>query len=192
MDSKYSQEELDILYKPRTGDEMRKATLNKAPIYKYSELCDEASKVGIRKMLANMFSRGNQAIVLLQDPKNPNSGHWFGINRIPRKREIYFFSTYGGKPDIEKIDWMSEDELVKSGQILHIFQKGLRDLQQRGWEIHYNDHPYQYEGDDTAFCGIMTAAFLRSGQNPDEFFKVNDKMRKRGINSIIYYFKRYF
>lgn len=182
----------DIMFKPRSGDEMEEATLNKVPVYTYSELCEMGEKHGPRAMLAQMFKKSNDNIILLQDPKNMNSGHWISVSRNPRKKEIYFFSTYGGKPDNEKIAWMSEDDLRSSGQYLNIFRDGLRDLQKHGWSIHYNDYPYQIEGDHTAVCGIYTAAFLRNGKNPDVFREETERLWKKGINPAVYYYEKYF
>ncbi len=184
--------EHDIIYKPRDGTEMEDAVGHHAPIYKYSDLCELAKKNGSSRMLAHMFKRSEKNIILLQDPQHMNSGHWISVSRNPRKKEIYFFSTYGGKPDVEKITWIPEDDLRESGQFINIFNDGLRECQKRGWEIHYNDYPFQKEGDKTAVCGIYTVAFLRSGLNPDEFKKETLKLVKQNINPAIYYFDKYF
>jgi hypothetical protein len=182
----------EIIYKPRSGDEMEAATQHRVPVYTYSELCRLGERHGPRAMLAQMFKRSNDNIILLQDPQNMNSGHWISVSRNPRKKEVYFFSTYGGKPDCEKIAWMDEDSLRESGQYLNIFREGLRDLQKHGWEIHYNDHHYQEEGDNTATCGIYTAAFLRTGKNPEVFEKDTMDLERQGINPAVYYYKKYF
>lgn len=184
--------EHDIVYKPRDGDEMTNAALHRAPVYKYSELCELAEKYGSARMLSKMFQRSDNNIILLQDPSNMNSGHWISVSRNPSKKQIYFFSTYGGKPDVEKIRWIPEDDLYESGQIINIFNDGLRDCQKHGWEIHYNDFPYQVEGDHTATCGIYTIAFLRSGKTPDEFKEETLQILKQGKNPAVYYFDKYF
>lgn len=187
-----SAREKRIIYEPRTGDEMEAATNFKVPVYKYSELCSLAQKAGSARMLAHLFKRSNDNIILLQDPSDMNSGHWISVSRNVPKKEIYFFSTYGGKPDMEKIKWMNEDDLRESGQFVNIFSDGLRDLQKHGWEIHYNDYPYQKSGDHTATCGIFTAAFLRSGKNPDEFKAETIRLEKNGINPAIFYYDKFF
>lgn len=184
--------EKNIIYKPRTGDEMERATLHQVPVYCYSELCRLGEKYGPTRMLAHMFKRSNDNIILLQDPSNMNSGHWISVSRNVPKKEIYFFSTYGGKPDVEKISWMKEDDLRESGQFMNIFNDGLRDLQKHGWEIHYNDYPYQIAGDKTAVCGIYVAAFLRSGANPDAFEKETLDLAHHGYNPSVYYYYKYF
>jgi hypothetical protein len=184
--------EHDILYKPRDGEEMTAATLNKTPIYKYSELVELGDKHGANRLLSKMFQRSDSNIILLQDPTNMDSGHWISVSRNPKKKEFYFFSTYGGKPDVEKNEWMTEDDLRESGQLLNIFNDGLREAQNHGWKIYYNDFPYQKSKDNTAVCGIYTAAFLRSGLNPDDFEKETLDLCKQGINPAIFYFDKYF
>ena len=187
-----SSREKNIIFSPRTGTEMENATQHKVPIHKYSELCEYGEKYGPARLLSHMFKRNNDHIILLQDPSDMNSGHWISVSRNPRKKEIYFFSTYGGKPDVEKISWMNEDDLRESGQIMNIFNDGLRECQKHGWEIHYNDYPYQKPGDNTATCGIFTAAFLRSGKNPEEFKKETLRIIKEGQNPAVVYYDRYF
>lgn len=184
--------EKNIIYKPREGEEMKAASLYKAPIYKYSDLCSIAEKFGSSYLLSYLFKKSFQNIILLQDPDDMNSGHWISVSRSPSKKEIYFFSTYGGKPDREKIKWISRKDLKQSGQLENIFNDGMRDWQKHGWEIHFNDYPYQKEGDHTATCGIYTVAFLRSRKNPDEFKKEVMELIKNKINPAIYYFDKYF
>ena len=189
---KLTKEQHKIIYEPRTGEEMENALDNRAPIYKYSELCQMAKKHGPTRLLVHMFTRSNDNVILLQDPSDMSSGHWISVSRNVPKKQIYFFSTYGGKPDAEKVSWMNEDDLRQSGQYLNIFSDGLRDLQKHGWEIHYNDYPYQKAGDNSATCGIFTAAFLRSGKDPDVFHKETLQLEKEGRNPAIVYYNRYF
>ena len=182
-----------IMTEPRTGLEMEDATKHKVPIHMYSDLCQLSKKHGALPMLANLFkTQGDQHIILLQDPQDMTSGHWFSISRNLPKREIYFFSTYGGKPDVEKISWISPEDLKKSGQDLNIVNDSFRTLQQHGWTIYYNDYPYQKENVKSATCGIYTAAFLRSGKNPDEFEKDTLKIIKSGKNPAIVFYRKYF
>lgn len=190
-----SDREKDIVYKPRGGDEMDRALQHKARIYKYSDLCEIAKKMGgnSAKMLSKMFQESNWNIILLQNPNDMSSGHWVAVARKPQAKEMYFFSTYGGKPDAEKIEWLQPESLKRSKQDLNIFNDGLRTMQKHGWEIHYNDHPYQVTGDKTATCGIYAAAFLRSGKNPDEFFEDTKRVKEyTGKDPAIFYFGKYF
>lgn len=184
--------EKDIIYKPRTGAEMEKATRGQVPLYKYSELCQIGEKVGPTRMLAKLFSFSPKCIVLLQDPNNMDSGHWISVSCNKPKKEIYFFSTYGGKPDVEKLKWVKEDDLHESGQFLNIFNDSMKDYQDHGWTIYYNDYPYQKPNDNTAVCGIYTAAFLNSGLNPDDFEKETKNLIYHDINPSLYYYDKYF
>ena len=186
-------EERKVLFEPRSGDEMEYATQHRVPIYKYSDLCRLSRKSGgPSRMLSHMFRRSDKNIILLQDPKDMSSGHWTSVSRNVPRHEIYFFSTYGGKPDVEKNKWMSDDELLESGQAANIFNDALRNMQLHGWKIFYNDFPYQKATDETATCGIYTAAFLRLGLNPDEFEHITKNLMARGINPALYYYKQFF
>lgn len=184
--------EKQIVYSPRTGDEMVEATLNKAPISMYSDICKRAEKYGAARTLARMFKQSDQHIILLQDPSDENSGHWISISRNPKKKEIYFFTTYGRRPDVEKIQWMPKHLLVASGQLMNVFNDGMKEMQRHGWTPYYNDFPYQTEGDHTATCGIFTAAFLRSGKNPDEFAEETKGLIDLGYNPAVVYYDQYF
>lgn len=180
-----------IKYSPRTGDDMIRATLN-APIHLYSDLCRRAKQIGVSALLHQMSTQPNH-VILLQDPDNMRSGHWTSLSFHPEKHAIYFFSTYGGKPDVEKITWLSKKDLLSSGQDINLLNDGLQQLQKReGWVIHYNDHPYQTIGDNTATCGIYTAAFLRSGKNPDEFWQDTRRIKQNGEDPCVVYYKKYF
>lgn len=187
-----NQREHDIVYEPRSGTDMEKATLKRVPIHLYSKLCEMARKHGSRALLSHMFKQANSHIILLQDPNDMNSGHWISVTMNPKNKEIYFFSTYGGKPDVEKLEWMNDDDLQESGQDINIFNDGLKDMQEHGWEIHYNDYPYQKPNDKTAVCGIYTAAFIRSGLDPEEFEKETLNIARSGKNPAVFYFDAYF
>lgn len=184
--------EKNILFEPRTGDEMSKALQHKVPIHLYSELCKLAEKHGTSRLLSHLFKQSERNVILLQDPDDMSSGHWFCVQRNIPKKEIYFFSTYGGKPDIEKIAWIPEDDLRESNQFLNLFNDGLHTLQKHGWKIYYNDYKYQVPGDRTAVCGIYTVAFLRSNMNPDQFEEETKKLIEDGINPAVYYYEKYF
>ena len=184
--------ERDILFSPRNGEEMMKAVEYKAPIIMYSDLSKIAEKIGPVRTIAAMFKRSMKNIILLQNPNNMQTGHWFSVSCNPSKKEIYFFSTYGGKPDVEKISWISKNDLQKSKQTFNIFNDGLKIYQNHGWTIHYNDYPFQKRDDNTAFCGIYTAAFLRCNKNPDDFVNICKCLIERKINPAIYFFNKYF
>lgn len=168
-----------ILYTPRNGDEVLKASPPGTKIFLYSDLANTNSSI------EDVFSRfGKNNIILLQNPAQMNSGHWISLSFNIKKKEAYFFSSYGGMPDREKMKWIDRSALSHSGQLRNILNDGLKQLAREGWVIHYNDHPYQISGDHTATCGIWAAAFLRSHKNPDEFYKEHQSPR--------YYFQKYF
>lgn len=177
----------DFIYKPRTGEEMSKATggLN---VHVYSDICRRMKREDPVGVLMRACFPFNKCVILVQDPKAMNSGHWNGLEFNPAKKEVYYFSSYGGKPDEEKNRWIDVDGRLKSEQETNPLNDALKELCSRGWTVYYNDYPYQIEGDRTATCGIWTAAFLNSGMNPDDFAREND-IRERDV---YYYFKRYF
>lgn len=160
---------------PRTGDEMQRAIIpaedgRTIPIHKYSEICQMMGEFGPMKTIKELYRRGGEKhLILLQNPENMNSGHWISLTILPRSHRIFFFSSYGGKPDEEKNRWLDRMARIASGQDRNPLNDGLKELHNRGWAIHYNDFPYQIEGDGSATCGIWTAAFLNMNLTPDEF-----------------------
>ena len=173
-----------VIYKPRTGDEVRRAIRSHPPIYLYSDLVRRMKVFGALPILENMMKRSLDNLILVQDPKNMRSGHWTSLSFHPGEKRAYFFSSYGGKPDIEKNTWIPTSDLIASQQNANVLNDGLKELAYRGWEIHYNQYPYQRIGDHTATCGIWCAAFLNSGLNPDEF---NYVITNRGYTPLILY-----
>lgn len=178
-----------ILYCPRSGDEIQRAAYGSPPIYLYSTLCEEMKKTGNPvEVLENMFSKSLKNFILIQNPKRMNNGHWCSLSMNPYTREIYFFSSYGGRPDEEKNQWISRQGRILSGQDANLLNDGLKQMMKRGWTIHFNQYPYQVKGDKTATCGIWTVAFLNSNMNPDDFFQ---HCAKYNISAIDFY-KQYF
>lgn len=177
-----------ILYKPRSGEEVSESC-GGAPIYLYSDLARAMRKEGAVNVILQLMSRSLKNFILVQDPDNMLSGHWTGLEFNPPEREIYFFSSYGGKPDEEKRKWLPKKARVKSGQNLDVLNDGLKEFAKGGWTIHYSQYPYQKPGDDTATCGIWTSAFMNSGLDPDEFHE-QTKRHKRAPED--YYYNRYF
>lgn len=166
-----AQEIREILYKPRTGQEVVDACLVPVRIYLYSDLVDKMKRAGdATAVLYDMCRQCKNNLILVQDPKKMNSGHWTALTFHPENRSIYFFSSYGGRPDEEKNMWIPKADLLRSGQDANIFNDGLRDMMRKQkWVIHYSQYPYQRVGDNTATCGIWCAAFMSTKLNPDEF-----------------------
>ena len=153
-----------IFYKPRTGTEMLRAAPPGTALHLYSDLASDPRPPYV---VIKSLPRNN--IILLQDPDKMTSGHWIALALHPESHEAFFFSSYGGKPDEEKLRWLSATDLRKSRQARNVINDGLKGLALHGWTVHYNDYPFQIEGDKTATCGLWSAAFLNSGANPDEF-----------------------
>lgn len=153
-----------IIFKPRTGQEVLKAAPPGTGLYLYSRLAKDP-----RPALEVVTSLKRNNIILLQDPDDMRTGHWISLSFHPETKEAFFFSSYGGMPDREKMEWISRGDLYRSGQSRNVLNDGLKELALRGWTIHYNNFPFQRRGDKTATCGIWSTAFLNSGVNPDEF-----------------------
>lgn len=166
----------DFYKRPRKGSEMVNAVLEgngrgqPIPIILYSDLCKFMEEHGATRAIQNLYKFGDKVLILLQDPQNMRTGHWMSLSFFPQRHEIYFFSSYGGKPDEEKNRWIDAAARAASGQMNNALNDGLKELHRKGWIIHYNDHPYQKDGDNSATCGIWTAAFLNLGMNPDDFY----------------------
>lgn len=155
---------MSFKYKPRGGDEVLRAAPPGTRIFLYSDLCSKPdSAYNILRLLPR------NSIILLQNPQKMNSGHWISLSFHPETKEVYFFSSYGGMPDREKNRWLSPQERNISGQMRNLLNDGLKEFARRGWVVHYNDYPFQQEGDKTATCGIWATAFMNSGLNPEEF-----------------------
>lgn len=168
-------------FAPTTGQ----AVLNAAPVnthlYLYSDLARDP-----REAVDIISSLGRNSIILYQDPSRMNSGHWVSLALHPERKEAYFFSSYGGKPDEEKNRWISQQQLASSGQARNVLNDGLKEYMKKGWEIHYNDFPFQKAGDQTATCGVWSTAFLNEGVDPDEFVR----RRKSARDYFFKYFSR--
>ena len=178
-----------IIYTPRTGEEVQNAVAGHPPIYLYSNLCEEMKRCkNPTAVIKRIFAKSLKNFILIQSPRKPNSGHWCGLSMNPYLKDIYFFSSYGGKPDEEKNRWISRYGQILSGQDANLLNDGLKGMMNEGWRIHYNQYPYQMKGDKTATCGIWAAGFLNSNANPDEFFL---HCSKYGITAVDIY-KRYF
>lgn len=165
--------------KPTSGEEVLRAAPRGTKLYLYSDLANDP-----RDAETVLRSLGRNSLILYQDPDRMNSGHWVSLSFHPKRKEVYFFSSYGGMPDREKISWVNPYKLFLSGQIRNVINDGLKSLAEKGWTIHFNDFPFQHVGDGSATCGIWSTAFLNSGLNPDEFAENH--------RSVEYYFRKYF
>lgn len=158
----------EILKNPRSGEEVQRAS-GGVPLALYSDVCRNMKECGSVRTLMKLLTPKLKRIILLQNPNDMASGHWVSISMNPSKNEIYFFSSYGGKPDEEKNKWLDIDGRLKSEQEVNPLNDALKQMTRNGWKVYYNDFPYQKSGDKTATCGIWVVAFLNSNLNPDEF-----------------------
>lgn len=189
MDKKIKEEICKAYYNPRSGKEIQKAVRGGCGLYLYSDLCDMMKKKGAVPTLEWMFLKHLKNVILLQDPKDMNTGHWTSLSLDPKRHAIYFFSSYGGKPDAEKNEWISPSGRVISRQDVNLFNDGLRDLlKYYHWQIHYNEVPYQIDGDNSATCGIWCTAFLNSNLNPTEFYRYSKDNRLTFFDYYLAYF----
>lgn len=166
-----------ILYKPRTGEEVIRASPPGTKLFLYSDI---ASLTPIQ-----LYTRlGRNNIILYQNPRNMRTGHWSAVKLVPERQEAYFFSSYGGKPDEEKNLWLPESARRLSRQDGNAINNMLKYLYMAGWTIYYNDYHFQEMSDGTASCGIWASAFLNSEENPDDFERDHKDLR--------FYYERYF
>lgn len=166
-----------ILFLPRTGEEVLRAAPDGTKLFLYSEIANLTPL-----QLLKRFGKDN--IILYQNPRKMNSGHWSAVKILPEIQEAYFFSSYGGKPDEEKNKWIQPTELQKSRQNGNSINDLLKFLYRIGWTVYYNDYHYQELSDGTATCGIWASAFLNSEENPDDF--------ERDHKDLHFYYNRFF
>lgn len=137
------------------------------PVYLYSQIAN----MDPAYLPTLLGGPKNSMIILVQDPRDPNIGHWTAVVYNINKDEYYFFSSYGGRPDEEKNCYMNERERLLSGQSSNFISDGLKRLFLQGKKVHYSEFPYQKVNDGTSTCGIWAVAFIMSGMNPTEFHR---------------------
>ena len=156
------------------------------PASKPSNGSDVAFRSGVRSIFTysqvQKHIRAGGSLLDLLDPRTYSIvvlyewrrgfGHWVGLRLNPGRREAYFFSSYGAKPDEEKNRALSPAARRASGQDLNVLNDFLKRLHLGGWTVYYNDHPFQRIGDGTATCGRWLSEYLRSGMNPDDYARL--------------------
>lgn len=152
-------------FRPTTGNEVGRASYD-VPVYLYSNIAN-LNPIDLPKLLGG--KRNQAMIILIEDPKTPDVGHWTCVVYNSKTDEYYFFSSYGGRPDEEKNSFIRESDLLASNQAKNFISDGLRILFDQGKKVHYNEYEYQTIGDNTATCGIWCVAFILSGMNPTQF-----------------------
>ena len=178
----------EIYFRPRSGSEVMRAAPG-TRVAMYSCICENARRHGAYDTIMQMAHKSLKWIILLQDPFNEKEGHWIALRIKPETKEIYFFSSYGGKPDFEKNIWIPKVLQRYSNQAENVFNDGMKYMFAReGWTVHYNDYPFQQIGDKSATCGIWAVAFLNMDMNPDQFvaYTFHNKV------SVYDYYKAFF
>lgn len=98
---------------------------------------------GMRR-IDDLFDSQGRAI-LLYTPEDPTSGHWVCL--MKRKDGIYFWDSYGDRPDIPA--YLGDQPPILTQLLSHA-----------GVPVHYNTHPYQKMGGSVATCGRWCIARL--------------------------------
>ena len=145
---------------PVSSSELKRRMGRPIAIARYNELANS----DISSLLNNEF----ELIIFLQGRNR--IGHWTAIKVFPSKHEIDFFSSYGFVPDYEKNKFVPECNIP-----YNVLARWLHTAYKAGWNICYNEVPYQKIGDGTTSCGAWVVFFLKSGLTVDEF---NSRIRR--------------
>ena len=102
-----------------------------------------------------------------------NVGHWVCVRRI--NNEIYYFDSYGGKPDTP-LSWSKNtNKLLGQGQpfLTELFKKSPI-------PVYINTVKYQnMNRPDITTCGLWCVAFIKSELDLNLFKKWIDKLKKK-------------
>ncbi len=169
MKKKISQEIQETIQSPMSDDEIKKY-LPTTPIIMYNELPKFQNIEDILK------KDGDCCVLMYQD--SPNSGHWCGLLRQPKR--IEFFDAYGKYPDTE-LSWVASGERKELG----IDGKYLSNLfNKTPIKIVFNTEPYQKQGNEIATCGRHVVFRILNKNLPlGKYHKmIRDKTKKLGID----------
>jgi hypothetical protein len=96
--------------------------------------------------------------VILYTPQSPTEGHWTCLLKKPNG--IYFFDSYGDKPD--------NDEAL--GDVPPYLTKLLKGS---GKPVYYNTKQYQKERNDVATCGRhIISRLIYANKSPEQYDKI--------------------
>lgn len=134
------------IYDAMSDDDLRKYFPN-AKVVKYSEI---PKGVGAEDWL----TKAGDVVYILYEAEL-NTGHWVAIARA--KDAIYYFDSYGNKPDVP-LNWTSEELRKVLGQDVPVLTKMFSITK---LPVYYNDFDYQTKKDmNVATCGRWATAFL--------------------------------
>ena len=97
-------------------------------------------------------SQGRSMMLFLTEDQN--TGHWCCL--FKKGQRIDYYDPYSGKPD-EDMKWLTEDKKEELGQEDKILTKLLKES---GYQVWYNNVPYQSESTHVATCGRWSAMRL--------------------------------
>lgn len=108
-----------------------------------------------------VFDKKGRSMMLFLT-ENTNTGHWCCM--MKKGKRIDYYDPYGGKPD-EDMKWLSNNKKEELGEEDKLLTKLLKES---GYQVWYNNVPYQSESADVATCGRWSAMRLY-------YKKLNDK-----------------
>ena len=125
-----------------------------------------------------------RAIVLVRTSER--QGHWVALTLNLPQRKAYFFSSFGTRPDEDKMRYVKPQVSKQLGQSMNLMSRILRDYfkTDHNLEIHYNQYRYQDPEDYTdESCGLWCVLFINMGLDEDKFNDfVKQLCRKRGVS----------
>ena len=125
------------------------------------------NKLPFHKMIKD--GRNKLGMVINLDTHDKNGSHWVGLFSNLKKKQIYFFDSYGHKPDkeikkfMDKIaKWMSKTYNLKNDSEGELFNN--KDI-----DIKYNTVRHQYKHSE---CGIYSMNFIIRLLNGEGFVEI--------------------
>lgn len=123
------------------------------------------------KNIDDLFSSGNRVLLLYMN--SPTYGHYTCLTR--RGRTIYFYDSYGYKPDMQFEYADPRYNYVKSPDLCRLLIQAT--LQK--YKIDYSDHKMQKDDDNIATCGRhCVLRLLFDNLSNDEYFDMMEKARQ--------------
>lgn len=136
-----------LIYKSMSDTDLHEYFPN-ARILKYSELPTETP--------AEDFLKKGEVVYILYEAEE-NSGHWVAMCRSAKPDSIYYFDSYGNKPDVP-LTWVDKKTNERLGQgkptLTNMFK--ITKI-----PVYYNNYEYQDKDDkQMATCGRFATSFL--------------------------------
>ena len=160
----------EVLDYPLSDGDIQKALRTPTKILTYPDL-------EFVNHIDDIFDKEGRSILLYPTTSETN-GHW--VCMIKKGNHIEFFDPYGNKPD-SQLKWISDKK--RRGFGIH-YPTLTRLFKESGYDVDYNHHKFQENGNDINTCGRHCLARLhfkdltldqykdfikKSGLSPDEF-----------------------